>query len=107
MKKIGSVKRGDSFSFTVDLVNTNDGSPLSGIASNLKCQGRYTMDGPVLIEFAISETEVPGTYLFDAGSTEDWVPGRIIVFDIQYTSEEGDIVSSENIGFLVEGDVTR
>lgn len=87
---LGTVKRGDTFAFTVQ-IRSADGEPLIGAADNLKCQGRYYWNEDVLVELTISETETPGTYLFRAGNTDSWLPQKTVNFDIQYSNgKSGD-----------------
>ena len=111
MKSIGTVKRGDSFSFTASLVNIVTTEPLTtapmtGVASKLRCQGRYSSLGGLVTELAVEEIEVAGTYLFSAVSTNDWAAGRTLYFDIEYTSD-GTVVSTETFSVIIEGDITH
>jgi len=107
MKSIGTIKRGDTFSFTANLVDSISKTPLTGMADNLRCQGRHIKTNELIVEMNIEETETPGTYLFTAGSTDNWEVNSIILFDIQYTSDTGQIASSETMGLQVKGDITR
>ena len=104
MKSLGIIKRGDTFSFTVDIVDSA-GVALTGAASKLKCHGKYYCDAAVLTETVVTETVVPGTYLFTCGSTAKWIPTKRVVFDIQFT--DGGVVSStETFEVEVEEDIT-
>jgi hypothetical protein len=99
-----SVKRGDTLAFLVRRKN-EDGTPRTGEASQLKSQirSKETLIG----EFTITETVVPGEYLFEikAVDTLDWAVGSYVC-DIQFT--EGDFVqSSDTFKITVEKDVTR
>ncbi|MEA4972902.1 MAG: hypothetical protein VB119_06935 [Candidatus Metalachnospira sp.] len=107
MKSIGCIKRGDTFSFTADIVDETTGQPLTGACANLKCQGKYSSGSnfPPEVEMSISETSTPGTYLFAANSTDNWVPNSRMLFDIQY-SANGIISSSETFYVEIIGDVT-
>lgn len=99
-----SVKRGDTLAFLVRRTN-EDGTPRTGEALKLKSQVRSK--DALLGEFVITETVVPGEYLFQIGATEtlDWAVGSYSC-DIQFT--EGDFVqSSDTFKITVEKDVTR
>lgn len=106
MKSIGTIKRGDTFSFTANLVDSISKQPLTGIADQLRCQGRYMKNKNLVTELTIEETEIPGTYLFFAGGTDDWEIGSIILFDIEYTSATGQVASSETMGLKIKEDIT-
>lgn len=103
MCNIGTIKRGDTFSFTVEIKDNVTGTPLLGAADRLRCQGRDVICSKLMVEMVISETS-SGVYLFVANSTQEW-PKKIL-FDIQYT--DGDVISSSETFFLnVEEDITR
>ena len=105
MKKIGTIKLGDTFSFTAEITDKATGDPLTGAASDLKCQGRNYLNGDLIAELTITETATPGTYLFSAGTTETWDTVQVLL-DIQYT--DGDLISStETFYVVIEGDVTH
>ncbi len=107
MKTIGTIKCGDTFSFTAALVDEATGDPLTGVARKLKCNGSYSPDGDdVLAEMAVSETSESGTYLFAAPDTEEWIPDSSVYFDIEYTAEDGHISSTETFYVKVKEDVT-
>jgi len=104
MSKI-EVKRGDTLSFVVRRKN-EDGTPRTGEASNLRSQIRNIKDA-LIAEITITETDVPGDYLFTVPATETsfWVPGKYTC-DIQFT--DVDFVESSNtFEVVVEKDVTR
>lgn len=111
-QSLGTIKRGDSFSFTATLSDTATGNPLSGVASRLNCQGRYksafnaNRDMALLCSLDIEETSTAGTYLFSVSSTSSWKPGSIVEFDIQYTSEDGKISSTETFTLTIQKDIT-
>lgn len=99
-----SVKRGDTLAFIVRRKNEDD-TPRTGEASKLKSQIRNK--DALIGEFAISETVVPGDYLFeiDAVTTSEWPVGSY-TSDIQF--RDGDFVqSSDTFKITVEKDVTR
>lgn len=105
MESIGFVKRGDTLSFTAEMVDDSTDEPLTGIAEYLKCQGKYELNSDVILEMTISETSEPGTYLFEAPSTSDLIPGNQILFDIQYSK---DTITASSVTFYITvvGDVT-
>jgi len=108
LTSLGTIKRGDSFSFTATILDSVTGNPLSGIAGNLKCQGRHHQcSSELLAEMEISETSTSGEYLFVAPSTSNWQPKFDVCFDIQYTGNSGVISSSETFCVSVEGDITK
>jgi len=105
MKKIGTIKLGDTFSFSAEITDKATGNALTGAASKLRCQGRNYLNGDLIAELTITETATPGTYLFSAGTTETWNTVQVL-FDIQYT--DGDLISSsETFLVQVEGDITH
>lgn len=100
-----TVKRGDTLAFIVRRKN-EDGTPRTGEALKLKSQLRNQKD-VLLAEFDITETVVPGDYLFKVDATETalWITGTYNC-DIQF--KDGDIVqSSETFQVSVVKDVTR
>ena len=100
-----TVKRGDTLAFIVRRKN-KDGTPRTGEALKLKSQLRTQKDF-FLAEFIITETIVPGDYLFKVSAVETttWSPGTYNC-DIQFN--EDDIVqSSETFQVIVTKDVTR
>lgn len=105
MTSLGTTKRGDSFSFTAVITDSETEDPIIGAEANLACDGRYTFDGDVIAAMTITETATPGTYLFTAGATDNWIPGLTISFDIEYTSS-GVVSSSETLTLIVEEDYT-
>lgn len=106
MKSLGTIKRGDTFSFTADLKDAATGAALAGAANKLKCQGREYMTDNFITELVITETETLGIYLFATDSTDEWIPGSKILFDIQYTSD-GKVSSTETFSVDIESDVTH
>ena len=108
MQTIGTIKRGDTFSFTASLTDCATNNSLIGATANLKCQGKYNvLDITPIVIMTISETSILGTYLFVAPSTEVWRPNCDIYFDIQYTNNNNIVSSTETFYVHVEGDVTR
>lgn len=97
-----SIKRGDTFAYSFEL--TDNGTPLTGIAGQLKSQVR-TNGGDLLSELAIAETATPGTYVATAASTAEW-PVKTVYFDIQRTDSNGVVTSTDTVGIDVIKDVT-
>ena len=98
-------KKGDTLAFIVKR-SDKEGNPLTGDAAKLRSQLRNNKD-VLIAEMTITETEVPGSYLFqvDATKTATMDVGTY-VFDIQY--KDGNLVkSSETFQVRVEKDVTR
>lgn len=105
MTSLGTIKRGDTFVFTADITDEATSAALTGAAAKLKCQGKYKDTSTVLVEMAVAETVTAGTYSFTATSTAAWVVGRMVEFDIQYTSD-GRVSSTDTFYVYIEGDVT-
>lgn len=104
MQKLGSIKTGDTFGFTVTLADETTGEELTGIADKLRCQGRHFMTNELLTELIISEIS-PGKYFFSAPST-NWEPCIKILFDVEYSS--GGVTSSTETFYVdVIGDITH
>lgn len=105
MLSLGKFKRGDTFHFTVDIIDEATLEPLVGAASDLRCQGRDERNRSLITELIITEHS-PGTYLFTAAeSTDAWRQNSRILFDLEYTIN-GKIVSSETFYVDVEADIT-
>lgn len=102
MKNI-ALKRGDTLKWYVMLTDS-DGAAITGIAENLKCQIRDSIDG-LVDDVTITETEIPGQYLFTVSSTEDF-PVGLLYSDIELTDEVGT-KSSETFSITIEKDVTK
>lgn len=100
----GRLKRGDTFSFCVQVVDDGD-TPISGIASKLRAQVRKE-DDTLISELEISETETAGVYLFrHEGSTQSWPLDKLIV-DWEY--RDNDIITSSDTFYItVVRDVTH
>lgn len=105
IKSIGTVKRGDTFGFTVEMRDGPTGGALVGAADKLRCQGRYDWFGEVLVEMNITETDTPGTYVFRTDSTAGWRPGKTVLFDIEY-NDGGVVSSTQTFTVKVEADIT-
>lgn len=103
MQTLKSFKRGDTFAFYANLLNSV-GEPYGGDAANLSCQVRDSQDA-LIATLTITATEVVGKYLFQASSTDLW-PLGVLYTDIEI-NEDGIISSSETIAIPIEKDVTR
>ena len=101
---LGTIKRGDTFAFTVQ-IETEDGEPYSGIADKLRCHGRYAWNRDLVTELIITESEELGTYYFTAEETETWKPNETIKFDIEY-NDGINVASSDTFEITVEADIT-
>ena len=78
------IKRGDTFAFLV-VMNDQTNQPIIISPTNLKCQIRDVANKLVCL-MDISETEIPGQYLFEAESTDEWPIGKVM-YDIRYIIE--------------------
>ena len=106
INSIGEIKRGDYFAFTADIADDVTGDPLIGAAELLRCQGRYP-SGMLAAEMTISETSTPGTYLFEAPSTDAWIPNTTINFDIEYDGGIDEPSSTDTFSVSVLEDITH
>ena len=105
MQSIGTIKRGDTFSFTAEIKDSVTSLALTGAASKLKCYGRHYLTNQLITELTVIE-KTSGIYLFSADSTADWEVGVKILFDVEYTSD-GMTSSSETFSVNVEEDITH
>ena len=78
---------------------------MTGITNMIKSQIRDQHER-LISSLVISNTEIPGEYLFSATDTSDWPTDQSLYLDIQY-SENGVTISSETIRLAVSKDVTR
>lgn len=106
MKSAGTIKKGEMLIFTADLVDTVTDLPAIGLADKLKCQGRYSVNGSVITDLVISETENPGTYMFKSGSSESWIPG-LLLLDIKYDIPGLTPIHTETFCITIEEGITR
>jgi hypothetical protein len=109
---LGSIKQGATFSYTIELDDKNTGLPLPGMASRLKCHGKYIGDESVLVEVTISETSELGVYLLFVSSalTKTWRPKSTILFDILYAppgAEIDPVDITDTLSIFVEESMTR
>ena len=95
------IKRGASLAFYVTFKDT-DGDPVT--YNNIRCQVRQ-IDGTLLSELTIAETETTGRYLFSAGTT-DVFPLGTHESDIEITVG-GKVASSDTFKIEVYKDITR
>lgn len=106
MQSLGTFKRGDTFAFAAAITDTSLGTPLTGKASGLRCEGRHYINDALITELTVSESAVPGTYLFTEEDTSLWEDGWRIYFDIEYTGD-GIVSSTETFYVDVEADITH
>lgn len=95
------IKRGDTLAFYVNFKDAS-GEPIA--YENIKCQIRR-LDGTLLSELVITETETTGRYLFYAGATDDFGLGSY-ESDIQVVVDD-KVISSETFIIDVDKDITR
>ncbi len=104
MQTLDPHKRGDTWQYFA-VITDSEGNPMSGITDKLKCQIRSSIDD-LIAEVEIEETDTPGEYKLSVESTDEWAVANKYM-DIQYTDDNGEVVSSETILIPVEKDVTR
>ena len=104
MKTLPNFKRGDTFAF-IATIRDQIGDPITGVSANLRSQVRDKM-GFKYADLSVSETETPGSYLFQVQDTTSWPADTSIYTDIEYTDGQGTITSSETIEIPVVKDVT-
>lgn len=107
---LGSIKQGATFSYTIQLNDKNTGLPLTGMAPNLKCHGKYIGDETVLVDVNITETSESGVYLLFVSSalTKDWRPKSTILFDIMYAPSGIDPIDiTDTLSIFVKESMTR
>lgn len=105
MQSLGKFKRGDTFHFTIDIIDEATLEPLIGAVSDLRCQGRDERNRSLITELIITEPS-PGTYLFTSPEpTNTWRQNSRILFDLEYLINN-EIVSSETFYVEVEADIT-
>lgn len=98
-----TLKQGDTFAFFLDL-KTPEGLPIVVPVESMKCQARdeaYSL----LEELIVSETDEPGTYLFQTISTMDWPIGRVR-YDVKININ-GRVITTETTTLEVIKEVTR
>lgn len=98
------IKRGDTADFSATLTDSL-GAAITGKATNLKCQFR-DVDGNLVKELTVSESDTPGTYIFRAGDTSGYPAGEQLYCDIQYTDADGIVSSTDTFSITVREDVT-
>lgn len=106
MQSLGTFKRGDYFSFTMELIDEALETPLTGAAASLACQFRKSADASLIESLVISETATPGTYLFETTDTTDY-PLGVILCDVEYTDGDSHVTTSPTMSVTVEGDITH
>lgn len=97
-----SLKRGDSFIFTGNSLLDNDGNktPLTGWS--IRSQIRSS-DGSLIEELVVTiDTD---TYSLYSTGTEDW-PTSTLFWDVEYTTPDGVIFSTDTMAVKVTQDIT-
>ena len=104
MQTLTMHKRGDTWEYYA-VITDGEGNPMPGIADKLKCQIRSSIDD-LIADVDIEETDNLGEYKLSVDGTDDWAVANKYM-DIQYTDDDGKIVSSETLEIPIEKDVTR
>jgi len=108
MLSLGTFKRGDTFRFYNDITDEN-GIAIIGAASKLKSQLRDSFE-TLIADLVITEDAVTaGRYYFslpDTVDTNSW-PISVFFLDVQYTSDDGTVMTSETVSVSVVKDVTH
>jgi hypothetical protein len=108
--KLGEFKRGDTLSFTATLIDDITELPVSGLASSLKCQGRYE-NGLLAVEMLVGESANAGDYIFTCYDTTELKSDKDLYFDIQYCPNPNEanpfITSSDTFILTVLEDETK
>jgi hypothetical protein len=106
VKSLGIIKRGELLIFTAGLVDTATGNAATGLAGRISCHGKYSADGPVIVTLIVTETEIPGTYMFKSDSPVSWMDG-LVLFDIKYDIPGVTPIHTETFSVTVEGAITE
>ena len=98
-------KRGDTFELDVEVTDVNgDPQPLTDweIASQVRDK-----DGVLVADLVVVEvTPLTGIYKLVKSDTTDW-PVELLSCDIQYTTDAGQIVSTETFEIQCLVDITQ
>ncbi len=103
MQTLTTIKPGETFAIPAQ-IETDDGTPITGAADKFKCQIRTSLD-KLIAEVQITETDVPGQYIFKVENTENWPVGTLLT-DILYNDGE-KIQISETLKIIVVKEVTK
>lgn len=99
------MKRGDAFGYSNEITEDDGITPITGMAETMKSQIRDRNDN-LICELTITESEeIPGTYLFVADGTDDWLVGTLYT-DIQFMLN-GKPKSTPTIAINVGRDITK
>lgn len=103
MQTFKTLKRGETFAFYANITD-DGGAPVIGLADKLRSQIRTSLD-ELVAELTVTETQVPGQYLFEAGPTDTWPVGTLYIDIRKYNG--GRITSSPTFRIVVEREVTK
>ena len=103
MQTFKILKRGETFAFYANITD-DDGTPVTGLADKLRSQIRTSLD-KLVVELMITETQVPGQYLFEAGPTDTWPIGTLYIDIRKYNG--GRIISSPTFRIICEREITK
>jgi len=103
MQTFKTLKRGETFAFYANITD-DDGMPVTSMADKLRSQIRTSLDG-LVAELTVTETQVPGQYLFEAGPTDTWPVGTLYIDIRKYNG--GRITSSPTFKIICEREITK
>ena len=98
-----TIKRGETFAFYANITD-DGGAPVIGLADKLRSQIRTSID-ELVTELTVTESQVPGQYLFEAGPTDTW-PVSTLYIDIR-KDNNGRKTSSPTFKIICEKEVTK
>lgn len=103
MQTLKTIKPGDTFAFYAN-IEDDAGTPLAGLADTMKCQIRNSID-ELIADVGITETQIPGQYLFEVQDTTLW-PVGVLYTDIRFAN--GDRVKlTETLKIKIVKEVTK
>lgn len=91
-------KRGDTFALDADVGQ-------SIVGWSIRSQVRFGDQLVATLTITATDEEA-GTYRITAGDTSDW-PAKQLAWDIEYTNDDGVVISTETITIDCQADVTR
>lgn len=111
MEKI-PLKRGDTFKYNASVTVSNGLSPpsqvpldITGVAIRAQVRNKDELVDDLVVS---NRNDALGTYvLTSSGSTQAWPAPKELVCDIEYTLQDGQVVSTETFIVATEKDVTR
>jgi len=104
VKHIGTIPQGDTVKHTFRLVDRTTKQPLTGLAASVSSQIKDAQRN-IMATATITETETPGLYSYDGGSTAAYEAGNDYYFDIKVIYG-GGTYHSEKVMFHVEASIT-